>query len=154
MYYTPHMYYSPFSAFLPLLALVVIIAGGLALYFLFVAKRHEKPLTPGVQKLHDALTFRTLFTEKLLRALYCIVVCALAIWSVILLFSNFLAAVLLFVIGNVIARICFELTLVLLILCRNTQEMNQKMGPLPEPPQPPVQQPPQPPVQQPPQNNQ
>ena len=149
MYYTPHMYYSPFSAFLPLLALVVIIAGGLALYFLFGAKNHEKPLAPGVQKLHDALTFRTLFTEKLLRALYCIAVCALAIWSFILLFSNFLGAILLFVIGNVAVRICFELTLVLLILCRNTQEINQKMGPLPAPPQaapqPPVQQPPQPP---------
>ena len=127
-----------YSYFLPILALIVIIAGGLALYFLFVRKPNH--YQGAAAKLHDALTFRTFYTEKLLRALYCITVVAILVSSVVLLFSNFFGALLVFIGGNLIARIVFEFALLLLVLCRNTQEINQKMGPLPgEPaaPQPP-----------------
>lgn len=127
-----------YSYFLPILALIVIIAGGLALYFLFVRKPNH--YQGAAARLHDALTFRTFYTEKLLRALYCIAVVSIVVSSVILLFSNFFGALLVFIAGNLIARIVFEFALLLLVLCRNTQEINQKMGPLPgEPaaPQPP-----------------
>ena len=77
--------------------------------------------------------------------------------SVVLLFSNFFGALLVFISGNLIARIVYEFALLLLVLCRNAQEINRKMGPLPEepaapqaPPQapiPPRQEPPQPPQQ-------
>ena len=149
MFYTPQFFYSPLAVLLPLLGLIVVLACGLALYFLFVRKTPEKPLSHALAWLHDALNFRTLFTEKLLRVLYCIAVCALILGSVDMLFTNFLGAVFLFVIGNVAARIVFEFALLLLILCRNTQEINRKMGTLPaepQPTQPPVQ-PVQPPVQ-------
>lgn len=156
MYYTPSLsqvFFSPLAMLLPLLGLIVVLACGLALYFLFVRKTPEKPLSHALAWLHDALNFRTLFTEKLLRVLYCITVCGLILASVDLLFSNFIGAVLLFVIGNVAARIGFEFALLLLILCRNTQEINRKMGPLPtvpqqptQPPAAPAQSPAQPPV--------
>ena len=144
MYSYPYSYasaytYTPFfSILLPVLALIVILAGGLALYFLFVRKPNT--FQGAAAKLHDALTFRTFYTEKLLRALYSIVVVGIVVYSVILLFSNFFGALLVFIGGNLIARIVFEFALLLLVLCRNTQEINQKMGPLPgEPaaPQPP-----------------
>ena len=49
-----------YNYFLPILALIVIIAGGLALYFLFVRKPNHYQ---GVAaRLHDALTAR--FTRK------------------------------------------------------------------------------------------
>ena len=127
-----------YNYFLPILALIVIIAGGLALYFLFVRKPNH--YQGAAAKLHDALTFRTFYTEKLLRALYCITVVAIAVYSVILLFTHFFTALMLFVLGNLIARIVYEYALLLLVLCRNTQEINRKMGPLPaEPPVPPAQ---------------
>ncbi|HIV97554.1 MAG TPA: hypothetical protein H9745_08155 [Candidatus Agathobaculum stercoravium] len=127
-----------YSVFLTVLAALVIVAGGLALYFLFVRKPNH--YQGAVARLHDALSFRTFYTEKLLRALYCIAVVSIVVSSVILLFSNFFGALLVFIAGNLIARIVFEFALLLLVLCRNTQEINQKMGPLPgEPaaPQPP-----------------
>ena len=127
-----------YSVFLTVLAAPVIVAGGLALYFLFVRKPNH--YQGAVARLHDALSFRTFYTEKLLRALYCIAVVSIVVSSVILLFSNFFGALLVFIAGNLIARIVFEFALLLLVLCRNTQEINQKMGPLPgEPaaPQPP-----------------
>ena len=143
--YIPYSYaYSYTSAFynffLPMLALIVMIAGGLALYFLFVRKpNHYQGATA---KLHDIFTFRTFFTERLLRALYCITVVAIAVYSVMLLFSQFFFALVFFVCGNLIARIVYEYALLLLVLCRNVQEINRKMGPLPdapEQPHPPVQ---------------
>lgn len=147
--YTQTYSYTPFFAVvLPIIALLIIIAGGLALYFLFVRKPNHFQGT--VAKLHDVLNFRTFFTEKLIRLLYCITVVAIVVYSVILLFSHFFTALLLFVIGNLAARIVYEYALLLLVLCRNTQEINRKMGPLPAEPQvPPTapQQPPVPPVQ-------
>ena len=121
-----------YLTFLPILALIVIIAGGLALYFLFVRKPNH--YQGAAAKLHDALTFRTFYTEKLLRALYCITVVAILVCSVVLLFSNFFGALLVFIGGNLIARIVYEFALLLLVLCRNAQEINRKMGPLPEEP--------------------
>lgn len=138
MYSYPYSYasaytYTPFfSIVLPVLALIVILAGGLALYFLFVRKPNT--FQGAAAKLHDALTFRTFYTEKLLRALYSIVVVGIVVYSVILLFSNFFGALLVFIGGNLIARIVFEFALLLLVLCRNAQEINRKMGPLPEEP--------------------
>ncbi len=123
--------YTPFfSVILPIIAAIIIIAGGLALYFLFVRKPNRFQGTAA--KLHDALNFRTFYTEKLIRALYCITVVGIVIYSVALLFSHFFTALLLFVLGNLTARIVYEYALLLLVLCRNTQEINRKMGPLPE----------------------
>lgn len=143
--YTQTYSYTPFFAVvLPIIALLIIIAGGLALYFLFVRKPNHFQGT--VAKLHDVLNFRTFFTEKLIRLLYCITVVAIVVYSVILLFSHFFTALLLFVIGNLAARIVYEYALLLLVLCRNTQEINRKMGPLPAEPQVPPTAPQQPPV--------
>ena len=128
--YTQTYSYTPFfSLVLPVLALLVIVAGGLALYFLFVRKPNT--YKGSAAKLHDIFTFRTFFTEKLIRALYCIVAVAIAVYSVMLLFSHFFAALFVFVVGNLVARITFEYALLLLVLCRNTQEINRKLGPLP-----------------------
>ena len=127
-----------YSVFLTVLAALVIVAGGLALYFLFVRKPNH--YQGAVARLHDALSFRTFYTEKLLRALYCIAVVSIVVSSVILLFSNFFGALLVLFGCNLSARIVFEFALLLLVLCRNTQEITRKMGPLPgEPaaPQPP-----------------
>lgn len=162
MYSYPYSYthtytYTPFFSFiLPIIAAIVVIAGGLALYFLFARKANH--FQGMIAKLHDALNFRTFYTEKIIRALYCITVVGIVVYSVILLFSQFFTALLLFVLGNLTARIVYEYALLLLVLCRNTQEINRKIGPLPaEPPVPPApgagpapgaapQQPPVPPV--------
>lgn len=129
--YTHTYTYTPFfSLILPIITLIVIIAGGLALYFLFVRKPNR--FQGAAAKLHDALNFRTFYTEKLLRALYSITVVAIVVYSVVLLFTHFFTALLVFVLGNLVARIVYEYALLLLVLCRNTQEINCKMGPLPE----------------------
>lgn len=150
-FYDPPFSYSLFYYMLPILALIGILAGGLALYFLFVRKPNNHH--GSAAKLHDILSFRKFFSEQLIRMLYCIVVIALIVYSIILLFSHVFLALVVFIVGNIIARVGFECMLVLLVLCRNTQEINRKMGPLPEetaPQQPAAPQSPVPPA--PPQN--
>lgn len=150
--YTQTYTYSPFfTVALPILALIVMLTGGLALYFLFV--RQPNRYTGALARLHDILNFRHFFTEALLRALYCITVVGLGVYSLILLFTHFFLALMLFVGGNIVARIGYEYALLLLVMCRNTQEINRKLGPLPQQPAPPrpaapaqPQTPPQPPV--------
>lgn len=150
--YTQTYTYSPFfTVALPILALIVMLTGGLALYFLFV--RQPNRYTGALARLHDILNFRHFFTEALLRALYCITVVGLGVYSLILLFTHFFLALMLFVGGNIAARIGYEYALLLLVMCRNTQEINRKLGPLPQQPAQPrpaapaqPQTPPQPPV--------
>ena len=80
--------YTPlFSMILPILALLLILAGGIALYTLFVRKPNH--YHGAAAKLHDFLNFRDAYTEGLLKILYCMTVAALAVYSVILLFSTF-----------------------------------------------------------------
>ena len=150
--YTQTYTYSPFfTVALPILALIVMLTGGLALYFLFV--RQPNRYTGALARLHEILNFRHFFTEALLRALYCITVVGLGVYSLILLFTHFFLALMLFVGGNIVARIGYEYALLLLVMCRNTQEINRKLGPLPQQPAPPrpaapaqPKTPPQPPV--------
>lgn len=128
--YAVPIYYSPMNLLLPVLAALCVLGGGIALYVLFA--RRPNRWQGALGKLHDALSFETFYTEKLLRLLYCIVVVALAVISFFMLFASFFSAVTLFVIGNIVARVGFELALLLANLCRNTKEINQKMGPLSE----------------------
>ena len=94
--------YTPlFSMILPILALLLILAGGIALYTLFVRKPNH--YHGAAAKLHDFLNFRHAYTEGLLKILYCMTVAALAVYSVILLFFHFFWAILLFIVGNIAA---------------------------------------------------
>ncbi len=119
-----------FAIILPILALILVLAGGIALYVLFVRKPNH--YHGAAAWLHDFLDFRTSYAERLLRVLYCVTVVGIVISSVILLFTNFFAALALFVFGNAGARIGFEFLLLLFDMLRNLREINRK---LPEPTQ-------------------
>ena len=124
--YTPLL-----TILLPILALLLVLAGGIVLYVLFVRKPNH--YRGAAAKLHDFLNFRVSYAERLLRVLYCITAVGLTVSSVILLFSNFFLALALFVFGNALARIGFEFALLLFHILHSLRDINRK---LPEPPQP------------------
>lgn len=132
--YPPYAYSYSYSSFLftilPLIALIVVIAGGIALYMLFARKPNR--WHGAAAKLHELLTFRRSYTEVLMRVLYCVTVVAIAVYSVILLFFHFFLAILLFVLGNIAARIGFEFMLMLFSMHRTLRDISRKM---PEAPQ-------------------
>ena len=130
----PYAYSYSYSSFLftilPLIALIVVIAGGIALYMLFVRKPNR--WHGAAAKLHELLTFRRSYTEVLMRMLYCVTVVAIAVYSVILLFFHFFLAILLFVLGNIAARIGFEFMLMLFSMHRTLRDISRKMPDAPQ----------------------
>ncbi|MGI6181773.1 MAG: hypothetical protein ACOYIE_06815 [Agathobaculum sp.] len=130
--YTDVQPYRPFfSLVLPMLALLAVLAGGLALYFLFV--RRPNTFQGAAARLHDFFNFRTFFTDRLLRMMYAVTAVGLTVYSLFLLFTHFFAAFLVFVLGNLAARLAFEFAMLLLGLCRDVRELNRKTAPPAEP---------------------
>jgi len=82
------------------------------------------------------LNFKKMLSESILRVIYLITACFITLYSLgILLFmeggsigGRLLAFLLMLVIGNAVARLAYEFILVILIICKNTTEINRKMG--------------------------
>ena len=96
--------YTPlFSMILPILALLLILAGGIALYTLFVRKPNH--YHGAAAKLHDFLNFRHAY---------------------------FFWAILLFIVGNIAARLGYEFIMMLFSMHRPLRSIDRKM-PEPQP---------------------
>ncbi|MDR1064850.1 MAG: zinc ribbon domain-containing protein [Oscillospiraceae bacterium] len=116
--------------------LILGLIGGLALFFTFLSRRRENSFSGFVRKLYDFLNFKTLLAETLLRILYLVCACTVTLSAFAALFRmagyNFggalLAFILLLVVGNAMLRLGFEFLLVQLIICRNSTEINAKLG--------------------------
>lgn len=77
--------------------------------------------------LYDFVTFKKMMLESLLRVLYIIVAIYITLSSFALISTSFVGFLAMLVFGNLIARITFEFSLVLLTICKNTTEINSKM---------------------------
>jgi len=128
--------FSPRYVVVTIICAILAIGGGVAVYFTFMSPKKEGRLTGFAAWLHQFLNFKLMLAEMLLKLLYVIS----ALWITLsslgnLLFStsgNVGAALLGFLIivvfGNVALRIVYEFLLVLLVICRNTTEINRRMG--------------------------
>ena len=110
-----------------IIAAVLAIIGGIALYFTVFGKANENKFTGFMKWLYDFVTFKKMILELLLRVLYLIVAIYLTLSSFALISSSFVSFLGMLIIGNLIARITFEFSLVLLTICKNTTEINNKM---------------------------
>ena len=110
---------------------ILSIAGGITLYFTFLAKKNENKFKGFWGWVYDFLLFKKLFSENLLKVLYLILAIFTTLVSIAMIpFSafGFLIALLFLVIGNVTLRIAYEFLLVKLLICRNTTEINDKLS--------------------------
>ncbi len=110
-----------------IVSLVLAIIGGIVLYFTFLAKRNEGKYTGFLGWMYDFLTFKKMVIENILKILYLIVALFITLSSFAMISSSFLAFIGYLLIGNLIARIMYELFLVVLVICRNTTEINKKL---------------------------
>ena len=107
-------------------SIIIAIIGGIVLYFTFLKKGNEGQFTGFKGWLYDFLTFKKMVIENVLRILYLICALWITLGSFSLIGQNFLAFVLTITLGNLLIRIVYEFSLVILIICRNTTELNQK----------------------------
>ena len=110
-----------------IISAVLAVIGGICLYFTVFGKANENKFTGFMKWLYDFVTFKKMILESLLRVLYIIVAIYITLSSFALISTSFVAFLAMLVLGNLVARITFEFSLVLLTICKNTTEINSKM---------------------------
>lgn len=110
-----------------IISLVLAVVGGIVLYFTFLAKRNEKKFTGFWGWMYDFLTFKKMVIENILKILYLIIAIFITLSSFALISNSFLAFIVYLLVGNLVARILYELFLVVLIICRNTTDISKKL---------------------------
>lgn len=123
---TPSLF-SEGNAVWVIISLVLAIVGGIVLYFTFLSKKNEGNYTGFLGWMYDFLTFKKMVIENILKILYLIIVMFITLSSFSVISTSFLAFIVYLVVGNLIARIGYELFLVVLIICRNTTEISKKL---------------------------
>jgi len=107
---------------------VLAIVGGLILYFTFLSPKYDRKFTGFTNWLYQFLNFKKLMIEPLLKIMYVITTLYFTLLSLYLLFSSsFLAFLITFVIANLFARLVYEFLLLVVLICRNTSDINKKM---------------------------
>ena len=106
-----------------IISLVLAIVGGILVYFLFLSKKNEGKFTGFLGWLYDFLSFKKMFLETLLKITYLIFAIYVTLSSFAIIGSNFLGFLLTLIIGNLVVRVIYEFSLILLVICRNTTEI-------------------------------
>ncbi len=114
------------SAIWSIISVVLAVVGGIVLYFTFLRKKNDGKFKGFLGWLYDFLTFKKMMIEEILRVCYLI----MAIFITLASFTagNFLATLIVLVLGNVMVRMIYEFSLILLIICRNTTNINDKLN--------------------------
>lgn len=111
-----------------IVSIILAVIGGILIYFLFLGKKNEGKFKWFVGWLYDFLSFKKMFMEALLKITYLIVALYITLSSFALIGSNFIGFLAMLIIGNVVARLVYEFSLLLLVICRNTTEINKKLS--------------------------
>lgn len=110
-----------------IISIVLAIVGGILVYFLFLNKKNEGKFKGFVGWLYDFLSFKKMFMEALLKITYLIVAIYITLSSFAIIGSSFLGFLVYLLVGNLIARLVYEFSLILLVICRNTTEINKNL---------------------------
>mgnify|MGYP001856383113 CR=1 FL=1 len=110
-----------------IISIVLAIVGGILVYFLFLNKKNEGKFKGFVGWLYDFLSFKKMFMEALLKITYLIVAIYITLSSFAIIGSSFLGFLVYLLVGNLIARLVYEFSLILLVICRNTTEISKSL---------------------------
>ena len=110
-----------------IISAVIAVIGGIVLYFTFLSKKNEGKFTGFLGWMYDFLTFKKMVIENILKILYLILAAFITLASFALISTSFLSFLMTLIFGNLIARVSYELFLVVLVICRNTTDINRKL---------------------------
>jgi magnesium-transporting ATPase (P-type) len=110
-----------------IVAFILAVVGGILTYFLFLKKDNNNKFTGFVNYLYEFLSFKKMWLETILKVSYLILTIYITLMSFELIGKSFIAFLLTLVFGNIILRVIYELSLILLTICRNTTEINKKL---------------------------
>ena len=126
-YYTPSISSSATGSLVwTAVSIILAIIGGILAYVLFINKNNKLD-NKFLVWLRDFLSFKNLLLETILKITYVILAIFITLSSFNMIGINFLGFLLYLIIGNVILRIVYESSLMLLMIWKNTSEINKKM---------------------------
>lgn len=109
-----------------IIALVISLAGCFIIYFLFV-KKDVDTKSKFVLWLQEFLRFNKMLIEPILKIAYIFGALFITLGSFALIGTNFLAFLGMLVGGNLLLRIGYEFSMILIMLWKNTTEINKKV---------------------------
>lgn len=108
--------------------LIISIVAAILIFFLFLTKKNEGKFKGFLGWMYDFLSFKKLTVEAILKIAYIAVALYITIMSfttIGLSFGYFLGIL---IGGNILARVIYEVLLILVIICKNTTEINNKLS--------------------------
>lgn len=118
------------ASVLAIIFVVIALAGGIVLYFTVFSKKNDGKYTGFMKWLYDFVHFRILTIEAVMKITYLFAAIAVTLTS-FLHFQFGLVGLLLcplqIILGNIIVRIAYEFSIMLILITKNTNEINAKM---------------------------
>ena len=111
-----------------IISAVLAVCGAIALHFTFLSKSKDGKFKKFWGWMYDFLTFKKMLIENLLKILYLICALFVTLSSFGYIGQSFIAFIGSLVLGNLVVRMVYEFSLVLLLICRNTTEINTKLS--------------------------
>ncbi len=109
-----------------IIALILAIIGGILVYFVFL--KPEKPVEGKfLNWLREFLNFNEMVIETILKVTYLILAIFITLASFNLISTSFVSFLLTLTLGNVLLRVIYEASLILIMIWKNTTDINKKM---------------------------
>ena len=109
-----------------IIAAVLALVGGILVYVLFLNKKNEKKFNGFVKWLYDFLSFKTLTIEMLLKVFYLIGAIFITLGSFAFIGTSALAFFGMLILGNLVLRVIYEGSLLVILIYKNVKELNEK----------------------------
>lgn len=111
-----------------IIALILAIVGGILVYFLFVKAKTE-PKGKFLKWLKNFLSFKIMWIEPIMKVLYYIATIFIILFSFSYLAlggSGILMFFLSLILGPVVIRVLYEMTMMFIMIWRNTRDIAEK----------------------------
>ena len=110
-----------------IIALVIAICATIVIFVLFLTKKNEKKYKGFLGWLYDFLTVKKYVIDYILRFTYVCLAIYLTLASFGLIGTSFLLFLTTLIGGNLVLRMAYEFSLMLINICVNVAEINKKM---------------------------
>ncbi len=110
-----------------IISLVLALVGGIVLYFTVFANKNEEKYHGFMAWLYDFIKFKKLYITTVLKISYLVGAIFLTLYSFALIGMSFISFLLTITLGNLVLRMVYEFSLVLLSIHENVAEMNKKL---------------------------
>lgn len=123
-----YSYYHGSNPVVTVILFLIALVGGVCAYLMFV-KSDEEPKDPRLLKLKEFLSFKKMIIEGLLKATYIVFALFVTLYSfLIMVDTSFITGLMLLILLNIMLRIGYEASLIVLLIWRNTSDINKKLG--------------------------